>query len=451
MPSSQKLSNFSTPRNSPTRQTVGFFCSSAPWICRTRNHQGKLEVLSIDAKIDANNLKLYYTICNLQAIGNKSISMKIIQLEYYDDEYKWRLEPVDFLTNLNLLVGVSGVGKTRILRAIYNLKAIANGASLNGVKWNVNFIADNDSKYSWTGEFETKEDTISIDENVEEDEQVRIIHEELICNEDIIVKRTREEIVFLGNPTLKLSPFQSVIELLKLEDQIIPIKESLDKIIFADSVEVGRAWRLPMSLVKKYEKSSLESLKASSLPIPVKLSILYRTFPEVFKQIKDAFIEIFPNVSDVKIEAVKDDNIPIALSDLLKEATTVKIKERKVQNWIENISSGMLKTLMYISELYLSPENCTILIDEFENSLGINCLDSVTELISGNKKSQFIITSHHPYIINNFSPACWKIVTRQGSLVTVKNAEDFHISESRQKAFIDLIDILEEEDNLEED
>nr|WP_293102352.1 hypothetical protein [Okeania sp. SIO2F4] len=52
-------------------------------------------------------------------------------------------------------------------------------------------------------------------------------------------------------------------------------------------------------------------------------------------------------------------------------------------NWIlsPHISSGMLKTLMYISELYLSPEGSVILIDEFENSLGVNCLDSVTDLI----------------------------------------------------------------------
>lgn len=105
---------------------------------------------------------------------------------------------------------------------------------------------------------------------------------------------------------------------------------------------------------------------------------------------------------------------------------------------------------MYISELYLSPENCIILIDEFENSLGVNCLDSVTELVLNNKTLQFIITSHHPYIINNVSPAYWKIVTRKANLVTVKNAEDFHISESRQKAFIDLINVLEDDEDLEE-
>ena len=147
---------------------------------------------------------------------------------------------------------------------------------------------------------------------------------------------------------------------------------------------------------------------------------------------------------------MKNDDIPIALSNLLKEATTVSIKEEGVKDWIENISLGMLKTLMYISELYLAPENSIILIDEFENSLGINCLDSVIELLLNNKKLQFIITSHHPYIINNVSPAYWKIVTRKSGLVTVKNSEDFHISESRQKAFIDLINVLENHEDLED-
>jgi ABC-type multidrug transport system ATPase subunit len=378
------------------------------------------------------------------------MNMKIKKLEYYDDEYKWKLEPVDFLPNLNLLVGISGAGKTRTLKAIYDLKAISNGVSLNGVKWNVCFISDDGHEYSWMGEFETKENTISMDKNSEEDEKVRITNEQLTCDGVIIIERTDSEIILNKVKTPKLSPFQSVVELLKQEDSIIPVKKALNKIILAESGDVDRYWRLPVSIFKKYEKSSLESLKDSSLPIPIKLSILYRAFPEEFKQIKKAFIEVFPNVSDVKIEAIKDDDIPMALSNLLKDATTITIKEKKVQHWIENISSGMLKTLMYISELYLSPDNCIILIDEFENSLGINCLDSVTELISGNQNSQFIITSHHPYIINNFSPACWKIVTREGGLVTVKGAKDFHISESRQKAFIDLINVLEDDEDSEE-
>ncbi|MDS9399215.1 AAA family ATPase, partial [Aphanizomenon flos-aquae NRERC-008] len=136
---------------------------------------------------------------------------------------------------------------------------------------------------------------------------------------------------------------------------------------------------------------------------------------------------------------------PAALSDILRDAVTINIKEKRVNDWIENISSGMLKTFMYISELSLSPEGAVILIDEFENSLGVNCIDSVTDLILENRDLQFFITSHHPYIINNISPAYWKIVTRTGGLVSVKNSEYFHISNSRQKAFIDLINILEDD------
>lgn len=380
-----------------------------------------------------------------------STSMQIKKLEYYDDEYKWKLAEVDFLPNLNLLVGVSGVGKTRILRAIYSLKSIANGASLNGVKWNVCFIADNELEYTWSGEFETRESTISIDESSEENEQVKLIMEKLVCNnENVLIERKDSEIILNGNKTPKLSPFESVVELLKQEDKIAPVKESLDKIILADSGSVDRAWRLPVSIFKKFEKASLSALQESGLPVPIKLSILYRILPEEFNKIKEAFISVFPNILDIKVEIIKDDNIPIALSKLLKEATTVSIREKGVKDWIENISSGMLKTLMYISELYLAPENCIILIDEFENSLGVNCLDNVTELVLDNKKLQFIITSHHPYIINNVSPAYWKIVTRKAGLVTVKDPEEFHISESRQKAFIDLINVLENDEELEE-
>ncbi len=375
--------------------------------------------------------------------------MKIKKLEYYDDEYQWQLEPVDFWQNLNLLVGVSGAGKTRLLNAINNLKNIANGASLNGVRWNVYFLSNDDCEYHWSGEFETKESTTPIDSNSAQEEQVNIISETLSFNQKAIVKRTREKIIFHGEKTPKLSPYKSIIELLKQEDSIIPVKEELDKIILADS---GRSFDktmlLPVSIVKKHENSSLLSLKESDLPILIKLAILYRIFPQEFEKIKKTFARVFSNVADIKVESIKNEYIPLALSQLLKEATTVSIKEKGVQNWIKNISSGMFKTLMYISQLYLSPDNCVILIDEFENSLGVNCLDSVTDLILDNQESQFIVTSHHPYVINNISPAYWKIVTRQGSLVTVKNAKDFHISESRQKAFIDLINVLEDDEYL---
>jgi AAA15 family ATPase/GTPase len=103
----------------------------------------------------------------------------------------------------------------------------------------------------------------------------------------------------------------------------------------------------------------------------------------------------------------------------------------------------MLKTLIHISELYLSPEGTVILIDEFENSLGINCIDVVTDLIRENRNIQFILTSHHPYIINNIGMEHWKIVTRKGGVVTVKDAKDLNLGKSRHQAFTQLINLEE--------
>ena len=79
--------------------------------------------------------------------------MKILNLTYEDKALKWSLEKANF-EKLTLLVGASGVGKTQILQSIYALKKIANGASLNGVKWDIDFQTLDGKSFSWKGEFE---------------------------------------------------------------------------------------------------------------------------------------------------------------------------------------------------------------------------------------------------------------------------------------------------------
>jgi hypothetical protein len=82
------------------------------------------------------------------------------------------------------------------------------------------------------------------------------------------------------------------------------------------------------------------------------------------------------------------------------------------------------------------------LIDEFENSLGVNCLDDLTTaLVSHERDLQFIITSHHPYIINNISYSNWKIITRDGGVVTAHDADEFNLGKSKHQAFTQLINL----------
>lgn len=403
--------------------------------------------------------------------------MKIKKLEYHDQKYQWKLEPVEFSENINLFVGVSGSGKTRILRAINNLKSIVKGDSFEGVTWNVSFLTSDNIKYHWSGEFAEKENTDFLYSDSEEKDKFKIVSETLQCNDTTIFERKKDEIIFNGNKMPKLSPFESVIKLLKQEDTIFPINKEWDKLILTDLENQFFRYALyakgldsEMEKSKeKLKKNNLSFLELKELDIPSivnKLILISKLFPEKFAEIKNIFTTIFPNVSDIKIETDKDLSQPIleeeeSISEyrlknnlfILKhqEDSIFRIKEKGCETWIENISSGMLKTLIYLTEIYTSPDNSVILIDEFENSLGVNCMDSVTDLILEREDLQFILTSHHPYVINNIGPAYWKIVTRQGGLVTVKNAEDFHISKSRQKAFIDLINVLDNEDEDWED
>ena len=106
----------------------------------------------------------------------------------------------------------------------------------------------------------------------------------------------------------------------------------------------------------------------------------------------------------------------------------------------------MLRTLIHIAELYLSSNGSVILIDEFENSLGVNCIDILTDdLIHENKSIQFIATSHHPYIINNIPYEYWKIVSRKGGKISVRNAAAHKLGKSKQAAFLQLTKILEKQ------
>jgi hypothetical protein len=54
--------------------------------------------------------------------------------------------------------------------------------------------------------------------------------------------------------------------------------------------------------------------------------------------------------------------------------------------------------------------------------MGVNCLPEITDHFLRYSDLQFILTSHHPYVINNIPWQYWKLVTREGSEVTVKDA-----------------------------
>lgn len=377
--------------------------------------------------------------------------MEIHNITYHDHYLEWRYENIQF-SNLNLLVGVSGVGKTQILKSIMNLKKISKGNSLNGLEWDVIFTSDN-HLYRWTGEFEKKTREQFIIDNEENNEDLskkkcKLKREHLYKNNQTIIERNENKIIFKGKELPRLSPFESIVAILGEEEDIFPVKQGFNKVVYSDkSKEISISLNdMLNSLFSnnsfRIKYSSLINIQESNLSIQTKLALVYKLKLSVFNEIKNYFTSIFEHVEDIKLEADDDDNdLPKAIA----EFPIIKIKEKGVNHWItqERISSGMLRTLIHISEIYLSAEGTVILIDEFENSLGINCIDILGDLLSKKRQLQFIITSHHPYIINNISMEHWKIVTRKGGVVTARNAKDFHLGQSRHQAFMQLINLDE--------
>ena len=384
--------------------------------------------------------------------------MRILEFEFENKVNGWQLSPVKF-DDLNLLVGVSGVGKTQILKAIMQVQKIADGGALNGRYWKIKFLID-ENEYLWEGEFDKDSAEESISFSTEEDdedddlkEKPKIIKENLFINNTQIITRDKDNNIDVrGKEYSGLANSESIVHLMRdsKDSDISSIREAFKKIIHSDQVDsssqTNRFWGFSNFDSLKKSHNSLEKIKNSSLDIPVKLFLVFEN-PELFntvKNIKESFQSIFNQIEGIKFDWIKGpfrQKIPI-----------LTLKEKDINNWVKqnNISSGMFRTLMHIAELYLLPDHSVVLIDEFENSLGVNCLSQVTEsILNQGENQQFIITSHHPYVINNIDFEYWKIVTRKGNIVKIRNSSEFNLGGSKHTAFTKLMNLEEYEHGVQ--
>jgi len=71
------------------------------------------------------------------------------------------------------------------------------------------------------------------------------------------------------------------------------------------------------------EYNSLSELQSSQLPISDKLLITYEKYPDTFEIIKRKFLDIFPQVEDLKIEFLE----PSKLGDLFVSSNRIVLLE----------------------------------------------------------------------------------------------------------------------------
>ncbi|MEM1215750.1 MAG: AAA family ATPase [Bacteroidota bacterium] len=374
--------------------------------------------------------------------------MRIISLAYSDVDSGWELAKIHF-NKLTLLVGASGVGKTQILTSLLRLRSLSRGERIRGIKWEIHFLVDNGDEYVWSGAFEQTGRNVQFTITGEDSERsiAKISWEKLVHNGQIIVDRQADHIAFKGVSTVKLPRDKSVFNLLKEEELLAPAYEGFQKIIFSDqvnsrkhSLNIQSNFLHQQQLLERYV--DINAIRAADETLLTKLFLSFHNAPSIMEQIVERFTDVFPFVEAVRFAPLDLKNIG-EVPAFVREMPFLQIKEVGVEHWIlqPEISSGMYRSLLHLCELYLTANGTIVLIDEFENSLGVNCIDEITAdiQIAAQRGLQFVITSHHPYIINQIHHKNWKLITRQGSVVTAKDAAtiiDFQVS--KQEAFIQL-------------
>jgi predicted ATPase len=357
--------------------------------------------------------------------------MKFKSISATDKISGWNVENIQFNPMLTLLVGASGVGKTRILNYINGFCLIAKGFSYNGIKWKVEFEQDG-RDYIWEGEFETKEDYNLFEFK---EDKFALVWEQISDNEDIIVLRSKDSFKYQGKEIVKLDNTKSAVELLKEEASIKPIYNGFLQCDYWNRSNESLSFS-PIVDKDKQTARSIKQIKELGQIDPLeKLFLLRENKLKEFDIICGKFQNIFPNVEKIDFISVK------SLSNLL--SPVLIIREKNVNAWIPQnaISSGMMRTLSQITTLVLANDGDVIMIDEFENGLGVNCINELADLIMEPEADiQVVMTSHHPYIINTIPVKDWKILTRNGSDVQVHTAAELHIGEhSKHEAFMQLL------------
>lgn len=360
--------------------------------------------------------------------------MRIKTYSYCDDPDSvsgWKMSKVEF-GSLNLIVGISGSGKTRLLNTISHLGSVARNKIKTTGSWKVS-IELNDSLYNWEIVIKpSKDELISFNY-----ERLTIITNE---KETELIKRTDDILSFEGAQLPKLSRDESVISLLKKEDSIKPLYDGFvffvrRELTIGNLKEAAQKHLINFNQKKSIkEDNDLRSL-ISLEGINDRLEILNISFPDIFDKICEYFINTFPFIQRIDIKNLESPfgRVPIFC-----------IKEKNVDAWIpiEELSSGMQKVLFMLTDICSLPDGSVYFIDEYENSLGVNAINSLPELFDEYKnKIQFFITSHHPYLINNIPVDNWYLCYRKGQEVKIKYGNELveRYGTSKQKAFINLM------------
>ncbi|MCI9527510.1 MAG: ATP-binding protein [Lachnospiraceae bacterium] len=371
--------------------------------------------------------------------------VKIQWIEFENLKTGLKIERVNFNSDVTLLVGLSGVGKTQILKAVeYSLNlAVDKDVILRPYQVGMGILINN-KKYEWFYEItKINEDELII----KEESKYEFLFEKLICNGTIIFERKNEKITVIGYDKVPQPKKDESLISQYSEDKNLELLVSGIHKLYSVEIEVAVRGGIVSESFNQLKSKVTETFKRnknvefkifSHLPVAIKLYIAKRYYPELYIKIFDAVKELFIEVEDIDVE-----------EDSIREMYLVSIQVYGKKLLQRDISNGMLKTIYYIVELFTMSKDSLVLIDEFENGLGVNCIDILSELMLSERNDlQFIITSHHPKIINAIDKDKWRIIDRDNCIVTNSGSLDYGIGNSQHDAYFNLINRWEFEGKI---
>ena len=371
--------------------------------------------------------------------------VKIKWLEAENLKTGLKIERINFNDDITLLVGLSGAGKTQILDAVVYSLGLAIGTHIRKKPYHATLGIEVDGKmYEWEYRVEIdRNDNLITDKNAE----CYFRNERLVCNDVVLFNRNESNVEIWGYDKIPTP---------KRDDSIL-VQYSDDDIIknFINEVRKLYSIELELDVRAAIDKKDFVELKArikermdenkntpfrifSHLPAVAKLYIVKKYYTEIYLKIFSAVKELFMEIQDIDV-----------VEDTSAEVYIIAIKVYKKILFQNEISNGMLKTIYYIVELYTMSENSLVLIDEFENGLGVNCIDILSDMLINEREDlQFIITSHHPKIIDGIPKEKWCIVDRDISVIKNTNSSEYGIGNSQHNAYFNLLNRWEYEGKI---
>ena len=377
--------------------------------------------------------------------------MYINWIEYESKTSGQKIKHVEF-NRLNLLVGASAAGKTSILRVISKfIMAISLGHSIKEkCKFKISFsVADRIfdvpalKEYLW--EIETKEEDVL---SAEDTSACPILREKLqeLSSGNIIIDRQEAKIYIAG--------YENIPQISKTQSTIFIFRENNPFNIIVDDMRSSLTLYNQNSAFYSVSHKMLEQLKRiiqdandngqplrwhyvtqNKFPVSLFIYIVKNTNRSKFDAFLEDLQDIFPEIEDVHLNQYSSDNGDYYLS----------IKQKGHMILQPDISSGVMRTIYILACIHFCEPSSVVLFDELENSLGVNCLDEMVERIiqkSAKKQMQFLLTSHHPYIINQLPTNSWLVVSQKDGIIDSKKASDLGLGKMKQDNFFDLINYL---------